>query len=282
MIDNRIYTFLQLCQSMNYRKTAEILNMTQPAVTQHIHFLERNYGCKLFIYNGKVLSKTPECEKLEKHALSIIYNENNFKKSILNQEKTRISIGATKTIGDYLIEEKIMNLLKEDKIEVEVIIDNTEHLFQMLNSLELDVLLVEGHFNKAEYDYQLIKKEKLVGICAKEHKFAGKSVAVQELFAEHIILREYGSGTRAVFESFLKQSNYTFKSFEKKTTLSSFKLIERSVRENLGISFVYETIAKSGDLATFSINKSEIYHEFNYVYLKNAKIDKILNIIKEK
>ena len=40
MIDYRIKTFLVLCDTMNYRKTAELLNMTQPAVTQHIHLLE--------------------------------------------------------------------------------------------------------------------------------------------------------------------------------------------------------------------------------------------------
>ena len=40
MIDYRVKTFLTLCNFMNYRKTAQVLNMTQPAVTQHIHFLE--------------------------------------------------------------------------------------------------------------------------------------------------------------------------------------------------------------------------------------------------
>ena len=43
MIDSRMETFLTLCRVMNYRKTAELLNMTQPAVTQHIHYLENHY-----------------------------------------------------------------------------------------------------------------------------------------------------------------------------------------------------------------------------------------------
>ena len=42
MLDYRIETFLTLCETMNYRITAERLNITQPAVTQHIHYLE-NY-----------------------------------------------------------------------------------------------------------------------------------------------------------------------------------------------------------------------------------------------
>lgn len=41
MIDYRLNTFLVLCDCMNYRKAAEILHITQPAITQQIHFLER-------------------------------------------------------------------------------------------------------------------------------------------------------------------------------------------------------------------------------------------------
>ena len=53
MFDRRMYTFHTLYREMNYRKTAEVLNMTQPGVTQHIQFLEAEYGVKLFQYEGK-------------------------------------------------------------------------------------------------------------------------------------------------------------------------------------------------------------------------------------
>lgn len=47
MLDYRVITFLALYDEMNYRRTAEKLNMTQPGVTQHIHYLENYYGVKL-------------------------------------------------------------------------------------------------------------------------------------------------------------------------------------------------------------------------------------------
>ena len=58
MLDYRIDTFLQLYQERNYRKTAESLGMTQPGVTQHIQFLEKQYGVKLFHYDGHQLTCT--------------------------------------------------------------------------------------------------------------------------------------------------------------------------------------------------------------------------------
>ena len=62
MLDYRVLTFLALYDEMNYRKTAEKLNMTQPGVTQHIHFLEHYYGIKLFEYDGRTLSKTKNAD----------------------------------------------------------------------------------------------------------------------------------------------------------------------------------------------------------------------------
>lgn len=58
MLDNRVETFLALCEIMNYTKTAETLHITQPAVTQQIRWLEEYYGCRLFSYQGKVLRLT--------------------------------------------------------------------------------------------------------------------------------------------------------------------------------------------------------------------------------
>lgn len=52
MLDYRTETFLTLYEEMNYRRTAERLQMTQPGVTQHIHYLENYYGVKLLFMMG--------------------------------------------------------------------------------------------------------------------------------------------------------------------------------------------------------------------------------------
>ncbi len=281
MIDHRIHTFLKLCELGNYRKTAEALNMTQPAVTQHIHFLEDLYGFKLFIYQDRKLSRTKEGEELEKHALATVYNDENFKKSARKPKKKRIAIGATKTIGEYAIEPAVLNLLANDKFQIELIIDNTKNLLSNLHDLKLDILLLEGYFNKNEYAHSHIKSEKLVGICSFDHPFANKSVAIEEIFSQHLIAREEGSGTRSIFQQTLKENGYSFDSFENISTISSFKLIEKAVLASMGISFVYQCIPDlSKDLATFTIQNIEMHHEFNFVHLKNDDVAEIIQLLK--
>ncbi len=280
MLDNRIYTFLELCKVMNYRKTAERLNMTQPAVTQHIKYLEAEYRCKLFNYQGKVLTKTAKCLELETHARSILYADRAVMEKISENPVMKIAIGATKTIGEYIIEETVLDIMGRENVELHLIIDNTKNLLQQLNNLELDILMLEGYFDKNRYGYQLIKKEEVVGICSWEHEFAGKEIEIEEAFVKPLIIRELGSGTRSIFEHFLESQNYSLESFRKKSVISSYKLIEAALENNLGISFVYGAVANQEKFATFRIKDHTIKHEFNYVFLKNAPIETLIGIIR--
>lgn len=242
MLDYRILTFLKLCETMNYRITAEELNMTQPAVTQHIHYLEEEYECKLFIYNRKKLEKTNQAILLEEYARSAYYNEIYLKRKIKSENKIKINIGATKTIGEFVIGEKIKKLVKNEKYDISLTIDNTEKLIKLMELNKLDFILVEGIFNKDKYGYRLYKKDEFIGICSKNHKFNGKSIKFEELFKEDIIIREEGSGTRGIFEQFLSENSFSLEFFKKKITINNFNLIKELVSANCGISFVYDKL----------------------------------------
>lgn len=53
MLDFRVKTFLTACQLLNFTETARKLNLTQPAVSTQIRYLEREYGVKLFARDGQ-------------------------------------------------------------------------------------------------------------------------------------------------------------------------------------------------------------------------------------
>lgn len=277
MLDYRILTFLKLCETMNYRITAEELNMTQPAVTQHIHYLEEEYECKLFIYNRKKLEKTNQAILLEEYARSAYYNEIYLKRKIKSENKIKINIGATKTIGEFVIGEKIKKLVKNEKYDISLTIDNTEKLIKLMELNKLDFILVEGIFNKDKYGYRLYKKDEFIGICSKNHKFNGKSIKFEELFEEDIIIREEGSGTRGIFEQFLSENSFSLEFFKKKITINNFNLIKELVSANCGISFVYNSVVnKNDDIGKFYF-KNKIEREFNYLYLKNTSAKELVD-----
>ena len=280
MLDNRIYTFLTLCDKMNYRITANTLSMTQPAVTQHIKSLERDYGCKLFSYHNRKLSLSAEGELLQRYARASLYNETLFKNSLSDTKPVNLKIGATKTIGNYSITSLTSELLNNNEIRLSIFIDNTKKLLTLLDNAQLDFAIIEGFFDKEKYSHHLMEQVEFVGICPKNHYLAGKVVPIESLKDELLIVREPGSGTRAIFEQQLAKENLTIRHFNRICDINSFELIKRALKANNAITFAYKTIADSDDeLTTFYISRQKIYHEFNFVYLKNSLSSDILNKI---
>ena len=189
MLDYRVFTFLVLYDEMNYRRTAEKLNMTQPGVTQHIHYLENYYGVKLFEYDGRILSRTKNADRLKRYFDSINAEEADIREKFTPTDTVHMTVGATKTIGEFVIVPEIRSFLQNPKHNLDLIIDNTENLLRMLEQAEIDFAVIEGVFDKSKYGYRLYKKEAFVGICAKDHPFANTTVPL-EIFSKRILWSE--------------------------------------------------------------------------------------------
>ena len=274
MLDYRVLTFLTLYDEMNYRRTAEKLNMTQPGVTQHIHYLENYYGVKLFEYNGRQLTRTKQAEQLKRHFESVRAEEISLKEDFVQTDKLHLKVGATKTIGEFVIVPEIRKFLLQRNHSLDLVVDNTENLLMMLSHGELDFAVIEGVFDKERYPYHLFKKERFVGVCGKNHPFAGETVSLADIFQERLIVRERGSGTRRLLEQAITDRGYSLDSFHSCSSISNFSVICELVAKNGAITFAYEPIANSSvNLATFTVEDMQIQGEFNFVYT-NSRIGK--------
>ena len=278
MLDYRVETFLCLCELLNYTKTAEKLCITQPAVTQHIHFLEDEYNCKLFTYNKRTLTKTTEGIELEHYLKSMKHNELVILKRLSNRKDVpkTLYLGATKTIGEYVIGDKIARFLQGNN-NITLYVENTQALLKRLENSEINLALIEGYFDKRKYNYSLYKMERFIGVCSKTHPFANKEIPIDELFDNRLILREDGSGTREIFEQVLHEYSYSISNFAQLTQVSNFSVIVNLIKQNLGISFMYESVVKNDDtIATFEIDSHKLKREFNYITLKDTIEDELV------
>ncbi len=281
-MERRFETFLTVCRTMNYRKAAEMLNLTQPAVTKQIQSLESEYGVRLFRYDGRRLYKTEQCEQMESYARSLEYNYEELRRALRKEPRQHLRIGATKTIGDYVVAEPIIRYLKDPSHELTLIVDNTVQLLKMLDDNVLDFAIIEGRFDKKRYAWCLFQKEPFIGAAARgKLRFSGRfssreaisktPLSIESLFDETIIVREKGSGTRNLFERDLHGMGYDLSAFRRVIELSSFRLIREAVREGVGITFLYRSvIADEPGLETFCVNGIQGEHEFNVVSLRGT------------
>lgn len=273
MLDQKWNTFLVLCETMNYTRAAQRLCLTQPAVTHQIQSLESHYGCRLFSYQGKVLRLTESGKRLREYARSMAYNSQKIEAAMAEEAPISLRVGTSKTIGEYVVAPKVEKFLKaHPEANFSLLVDNTEVLLRLLEEGKLDFVLVEGFFERSRYDTQLFRREAFFGVCPPNHRLAGASVPLEEVLGERLILREEGSGTRAIFEEALHRQNYMLESFHRVVTISDFATIKSLVSDGLGISFLYAPVVEqelaAGTLARFELTDAPMSGAFYFVCLK--------------
>ncbi len=269
-------TFLTVCQCMNFTRASEKLNITQPAVSQHIRFLEKHYNTKLFRYEGKKLQLTGAGEILRNASLTMKHDELSIQDEMLKAEDEKeLRFGATRTVGDALmgnILERYLRKYPEARIHMEV--DNTRELLMRLDEGEIDFALVEGFFKKSEYESQVYSVENYIAVCSPDHQFQKEPVSVEDLFQERLLLREQGSGTREVLERYLSAKNLSLADFRKVMEAGSLQTIKELTKAGCGITFLYEVAVRrelaDGVLKRIPLEYFHISHEFAFIWRRGS------------
>lgn len=294
MLDQRVITFLSVCRNKSYTKASEELCITQPAVTQHIKSLEKEYSSKFIEYKNRELKLTKAGELFYRYAENAKANETIISqklREIINQSK-KLEFAATLTIGEFTLAPILGDFIKTFyDYEITMHIDNTERVLEMLRKGKISFALVEGLFNKAEYYTKLYKKGKFILTAPTDHPLTlRQSIVLDDLKNQTIIVREKGSGSRDVLERELFDKNYTLENFKRIIEIGNVNVIKNMVRSGIGLSFMYKDAAleeiEKGNIVELHVSDFAIEREFNFIYLKNSimkdEIDKFFEFFKEK
>lgn len=275
MLDYRLETFLHLCTTMNYTRTARELHMTQPAVTQQIQYLEDYYKNKLFLYRNRKLELTQAGEELYRFSLGLKSSSDRLKRGLSKpiDQVRELSFGATLTIGEYIMPRLLVELDQDHpELRLSMKVANTASLLRELELGLIDFALVEGHFNREKYDCHLFSKEEFIGISS-PGRFGDRPLDLEALSSETLILREIGSGTREILEQILYEKNLNISNFAKITQIGNIRGIKEMVERDRGISFLYEKAVREdidqGRLGRINIRDFNIFRDYNLIFLKN-------------
>ena len=276
MLDFRMETFLTVCRYMNFTRASEKLNITQPAVSQHIRFLEKHYNTKLFRYEGKKLRLTGAGEILRNASLAMMHDEQSMQNEMQKTEQeAEIRFGATRTIGDAVmgqVLEKYLARYPQARIHMEV--ENTHDLLVRLDEGRIDFALVEGFFKKTEYDFQIFSREKYIAVCSPDYTFRDTPDCIEKLFQERLLLREEGSGTREVLERCLEAHNLSIQDFAKRMEVGSMQTIKELTKAGCGITFLYEVAVREelekGALKKIPLRDFRLSHEFTFIWRRGS------------
>jgi len=231
--------FEAVTQHLSYTRAAELLFLTQPAVSMQIKQLESEVGIPLFERLGKKLFLTEAGEELLIYARNIsqqLVELNDVMDEIRGSERGRLTI-AVATTANYFALKLLGEFYKRfSGTTINLDVTNRESLLKHLNENTVDMVIMGQPPESMDVEATPFLDNPLVVIAPKGHSLSGqKSIPLSVLQQETFIMREHGSGTRIAMERFFEQSGYSISSVME---MSSNEAINQAVEAGLGLGIV--------------------------------------------
>lgn len=284
MNERKLRVFYEVATKLNMTEVANQMFISQPAISQTIRDLEDDFGIQFFDRIGKKLYLTHEGDLFLNYVRRILNLYDDCYKTIKDNSELKngkLRIGASTTIGIYLLPEIIGKFYQEHKeIEVSIVIENTKIIADMILKNQIDFAFVEGPVFTSEIQEEYFCDDELVLITPPSHPWAQlEEVDLKELENAEFIMREQGSGTREIFEEALKDFDINY---EIKFELGNTEAIKKAVEANLGVSCVYrKCVAKEamdGSIAVRNIKGLKIMREFQLIHHKDKYFSKLFSL----
>ncbi len=243
MSDRRLQVFHTVAGVLSFTRAAELLHMTQPAVTHQIRQLEEELNARLFDRSNNRISLTAAGEQVLEYADRIIalYGQmSESVKALTGDRAGLITIGASTTIAEYMLPGLLGDFRQNfPDVQIRLRVANTDAIVALVADNTIDLGVVEGEVDNQLLRVEQCQQDELQLILPPGHPLTEQSsIEPLELTAYPFIHREDGSGTRSVVVRYLSAHGVDEHSLNRPFELGSTEAIKGAVQAGMGITIV--------------------------------------------
>jgi DNA-binding transcriptional LysR family regulator len=277
--DIRLRVFHEAAVQQSFTRAAELLSLTQPAVSFHIKSLEEDLGARLFRREKHRVVLTEVGEILLRHAREILALYDRAAADIarvVEHVGGTLTLGVASVIAKYVMPRPI-GLFKKRNPQVSIVLEagNTDSIVAQLARGALDLAIVSDPVDLKGHVTEPLIDDELRLITPPDHGWTGRdAVMLTDVVAEPFILREEGSGTRRILEWYLGQHGIAVSDLNVALTLGSTEAVKAGVEAGAGVSIVSSLSlgdeVRTGAIAIVPIEGVRMARTFSLVYPKLA------------
>ncbi len=234
---SQLKTFYAVAHWGGFSKAAQKLNISQPAVSDHIKNLEDTYGLCLFTRNSKKVELTEIGRKLFVLAEKMLETEMAAQDLLTRASglnEGHLAVGADALVHILPVLSKFR--AKYPNVQLSVSTGNSKSLITKLERLEIDFAIVATNPASKSFVSHLLSQNNLAAMCATDNPLAKqKAVSLKTLLQSPLILREKGSQTRKIFDKAALKTNLSTSSV---IEVEGREAVREAVAAGLGIGIV--------------------------------------------
>ena len=193
MLNTRqVEVFWAIMRSGGVTAAADLLGVSQPAVSKVLHHMEDQLKMKLFERRNGRLYPTVEANQLASMAKTVFDNIENLKRAAIDYRENRsgrVQLCAVPTLATTFLPKPVANFLRDKpRVDVSIKISTMRHIVSRVSLQQADMGLIYGTVNDANVVATPLGPGRLICIVHRDHRLARKSaISPEDLTDERII-----------------------------------------------------------------------------------------------
>jgi DNA-binding transcriptional LysR family regulator len=261
MDTRQLAAFCAVVDRQSFSQAAERLGVTQPAVSLQIRSLEQRLGTQLLDRSGRRVEPTEAGRRLYASAQRILALEEQLLEDVVRDEDTltgTLELGASTGPGGSVVPVLLCEFAEANPaVGVRLSVSDTQRVVERVAERELELGVVGAGRRHRGVVFESFFRDEVVLACAAGHRFAGKTVSLDALREEPLLVMQEGAGVRQVIEDALRSAGTRLRDLDVRLELGLQESVRSAVAAGHGVTFISRT-AIDADVAAGTIATARV------------------------
>jgi DNA-binding transcriptional LysR family regulator len=262
MDTRQLAAFCAVVERKSFSQAAERLGVTQPAVSLQVRALERRLGAQLLDRSGRRVEPTEAGLRLYRGAQRMLALEEQLVGEVTAGAEGalagELSLGASTGPAAIVVPQLLCEFQARNRgVRVALQVHDTQAVVELVAERELELGIVGAARRRRGVRFEPFFRDEVILACPPGHAFAGRTVDLDELRAEPLIVMQEGAGVRQVLEDELRRLGTRLRDLDAPLVLGLQESVRSAVVGGYGVTFISRTAVET-ELAAGTLEEARV------------------------
>ena len=262
MDTRQLAAFCAVVERKSFSQAAERLGVTQPAISLQVRALEKRLGTQLLDRSGRRVEPTEAGLRLYRGAQRLLALEEQLVEEVAGADEGdlsgELSIGASTGPAAIVIPLLLCEFAQQNPgVKVLLTVHDTQSVVDLVAERELELGIVGAARRHRSVRFEPLFRDEVILICPPGHRFAGRTVGLDELREEQLIVMQEGAGVRQMVEDELRERGLRLRDLDVRLELGLQESVRSAVQAGYGITFISRSAVET-DLAAGTVAAARV------------------------
>ena len=262
MDTRQLAAFCAVVERRSFSQAADRLGVTQPAVSLQVRALEKRLGTQLLDRSGRRVEPTEAGWRLYRGAQRMLALEDQLVAEVSSSGDGAVAgdlvLGASTGPAAVALPLVLGEFQRvHPDVRVFLTVSDTHSVVERVAARELELGIVGAARRHRGVRFERCFSDQVILACPPGHRFAGRTIGVDELRGAPLILMQEGAGVRQIVEDALRRRGVKLRDLDVRLELGLQESVRRAVEAGYGVTFISRT-AVEADLAAGRLAEARV------------------------